>query len=111
MQLYADENLPLPVVEELRRLGHDVLTTQEDGWQSLPDPAILARAHTLGRAVLTHNRRHFERLDRQGAPHSGIVSATRDDDFLALAGRIHATLAGRSPGRWCVRVNRPPRPP
>jgi len=25
-QLYADENFPLPVVEELRRLGHNVLT-------------------------------------------------------------------------------------
>ncbi len=30
-QLYADENSPLPVVEELRRLGHDVLTMYEDG--------------------------------------------------------------------------------
>src|SRR6516164_5330908 len=38
MQLYADENFPLPVVEELRRLGHDVLTAQEDGGQSTPDP-------------------------------------------------------------------------
>jgi hypothetical protein len=31
MLLYADENFPLPGVEELRRLAHDVLTTQEDG--------------------------------------------------------------------------------
>ena len=38
MQLYADENFPLPVVEELRRLGHDVLTVQEDGRQATPDP-------------------------------------------------------------------------
>lgn len=30
-RLYADENFPLPVVEELRRLGHDVLTMYEDG--------------------------------------------------------------------------------
>ena len=28
-RLLADENFPLPVVEELRRLGHDVLTVQE----------------------------------------------------------------------------------
>jgi hypothetical protein len=108
MQLYADENFPLPVVEELRRLGHDVLTAQEDGRAGAPDPDVLARAHALGRAVLTHNRRHFERLHRQGANHSGILSATRDDDFSALAARIDAALAGRSPGRWCVRVNRLP---
>ncbi len=108
MQLYADEDFPLPVVEELRRLGHDVRTVQEDGRQATPDPDVLARAHALGRAVLTHNRRHFERLHRHGADHSGILSATRDEDALALAARIDAALAGRSPGRWCLRVNRPP---
>jgi hypothetical protein len=30
-KLYANENFPLPIVEELRRLGHDVLTIQESG--------------------------------------------------------------------------------
>ena len=29
MGLYADENFPLRVIEELRRLGHDVLTAFE----------------------------------------------------------------------------------
>jgi hypothetical protein len=110
MQLYADENFPLPVVEELRRLKHDVVTAQEDGQQSTPDTGILARAHALGRAVLTHNRRHFERLHRQGVAHSGILSATLDDDASALAARIHARLAGLAPGRWCIRVNRPQKP-
>jgi hypothetical protein len=73
MQLYADENFPLPVVEELRRRGHDVQTAQEDGRRATPDPDLLARAHALARAFLTHNRRHFERLHRQGADHSGIL--------------------------------------
>ena len=30
-RLYSNENFPLPVVLELRRLGHDVVTTQEAG--------------------------------------------------------------------------------
>jgi len=30
-RLYANENFPLPVVEALRRLGHDVLTIQHKG--------------------------------------------------------------------------------
>lgn len=110
MLLYADENFPLPVVEELRRLGHDVLTAQDDGRQAIPDPDILARAYLLGRAVLTHNRRHFERLHRQGEDHAGILSATRDDDSAALAGRIDAELSVPRFGRWCVRVNRPKKP-
>ncbi|HEY7156477.1 MAG TPA: DUF5615 family PIN-like protein [Gemmataceae bacterium] len=110
MRLYADENFSFPVVEILRQLGHDVLTAQEDGRMATPDPDILARAHALGRTVLTYNRRHFERLNRQGAAHSGILSAKQDPNNPALAARIHTALAGLSPGRWCIRVNRPPSP-
>ncbi len=106
MLLYADEKFPLPVIAELRRLGHDVLTAQDEGLRATPDPIILARAHSLGRAIVTHNRRHFETLHRQGADHSGILSATRDDDFVALAARIHAALARQVQGRWCIRVDR-----
>jgi hypothetical protein len=111
MQLYADEDFPFPAVEVLRQLGHDVLTAREDGRIATPDPDILARAQALGRAVITQNRRHFERLHHQGAAHSGILSTTHDpknpDD---LAARIHAALSGLSPGPWCIRVNRPPSP-
>lgn len=110
MQLYADEDFPFPTVEALRQLGHDVLTAQEDGRTATPDPDILARAHTLGRAVLTYNRRHYERLHRQSVPHSGILSAKQDPNHSALATRIQAALAGRTLGRWCIRVNRPPSP-
>ena len=109
MQCYADEDFPLAVVEELRRLGHDVLRVQEDGRKSKPDPAVLARAHALGRVVLTHNRRHFERLHKQGAAHSGILSAKQwPNKHVALASRINTALAGLSPGLWCIRVNRAP---
>jgi Domain of unknown function (DUF5615) len=107
MELYADEDFPLPVVEEQRRLGDDVLRAQEDGRTSTPDADILARAHALGRAVLTHNRGDFERLDRQRAAHSGILSATHDpNNPLRLAARVDAALAGRVSARWCIRVNR-----
>ena len=30
-ELYADEDFSYPVVEQLRRLGHDVVTAQETG--------------------------------------------------------------------------------
>lgn len=72
--LYADENFPFPVVTAvlftsrsvLRRLGHDVLTTQEAGKaeQSVPDEEILAFASAQGRAVLTLNLKHFIHLHR-----------------------------------------------
>src|SRR5438105_15054510 len=98
MLFYTDEDFSFPVALELRLLSHDVVTAQEDGRTSTPDPDILARAHILGRAVLTYNRRHFERLHRQGAAHRGILSATHDSDLPRLAPRIHAILAGLSPG-------------
>ena len=63
-RLYANENFPLPVVEELRRLGHDVLTTYEadKAGQSVPDEAVLAFACADSRVLLTLNRKHFIRL-------------------------------------------------
>jgi hypothetical protein len=58
-RLYANENFPRQVVERLRELGHDVLTTQKAGraGQSVPDPEVLAFATREQRAVLTINRR------------------------------------------------------
>lgn len=57
MSLYADENFPLRVVEELRRLGHDVLTALEDGKanQAITDAELLSRASDLKRGLLTLN--------------------------------------------------------
>lgn len=107
MLLYADEDFALPVVKIMQQLGYDVITVQADGRTSAPDPDVLARAASLGRVVLTYNRRDFERLDRQGAAHCGLVTVKRDKNYPALAARIDAALAGQSPGRWCIRVNRP----
>jgi hypothetical protein len=42
-RLYSNENFPLPVVEKLRVLRHDVLTIQETGKaeQALPEKEVL----------------------------------------------------------------------
>jgi hypothetical protein len=111
-RLYSNENFPLPVVEQLRRLGHDVLTIQETGkaGQSLDDEVVLEYAVADDRAVLTLNRKHFMRLHRQRPQHHGIIVCTVDADVPRQAARIHAAIeaAGDLRGRL-VRVNRPPR--
>jgi len=109
-RFYANENFPLPVVLELRRLGHDVLTVQGTGkaGQRVTDEQVLAYATEENRAVLTINRKHFIRLHRERPRHAGIIVCTFDPDFLGQAGRIHAVVAD-APGiaGQLIRVNRP----
>src|SRR5882762_5220229 len=95
MALYADENFPLRVVQELRRLGHDVLTTFEDGRanQSITDRDLLARATEISRALQTLNRLDFKRLHRQMPEHAGIVICTADPDRVGQAQRVATSLA------------------
>lgn len=93
-RLYSNENFPQPVIDELRRLGHDVLTSREAGKANLrvPDEEVIRFATGDGRAILTLNRRHFHTEHRRSAKHCGIITCTVDADYPALAGRIHARL-------------------
>ena len=93
-RLYSNENFPLPVVEELRRLGHNVLTVLEAGKAELAiaDDEVLIFTMSLERAVLTLNRKHFIRLHKDFPAHFGIIVCTYDPDFIFQAGRIHATI-------------------
>ncbi|HEY0552036.1 MAG TPA: DUF5615 family PIN-like protein [Verrucomicrobiae bacterium] len=109
-RFYSNENFPLPVVEALRALGHDVLTIQETGRadQSLPDKEVLEFAAKENRAVLTLNRLHFIRMHREQPNHEGIVVCTFDPKFVAQAQRIHEAVAGKeSLAGQLIRVNRP----
>jgi hypothetical protein len=109
-KLYGDENFPRPVVDERRRLGHDVVTLQETGKGELgvSDEAILAFAIAEERAVLTINRKHFIRLHRLQPEHAGIIVCTFDPNFVGQARRIHEAIELKAPliGQL-IRVNRP----
>ena len=93
-KLYVNENFPLPIVQTLRYLGHDVLTSLEAGNanQRIPDDAVLAFATIQNRILLTLNRRDFIKLHYLNPNHSGVVVCTEDADFNALANRIHNEL-------------------
>lgn len=109
-RLYSNENFPLPVVEELRRLGHDVLTIQETGGagQALPDEEVLAFASAEDRTLLTFNRKHFIRLHHQRPHHAGIIVCTFDTNFMELAQRVHGEIKKQTQlAGQLIRVNRP----
>ena len=110
-RLYSNENVPLGLVLKLRELGYDVLTTHEalQANRRVPDDEVLSFATEQLRAMLTFNRRDFQKLHLQtrGAQ-AGIVCCKVDHDHAALAARIdtevHAAgdlLAGKE-----IRVGR-----
>jgi Domain of unknown function (DUF5615) len=109
-RLYTNENFPSQGAEELRRLGHDVLTVQEAGksLQAIPDEEVLAFARAERRAVVTLNRKHFLRLHSASPDHCGILICTFDPDFVAQAERIDTALQGQdSLSGQLIRINRP----
>ena len=110
VQLYSNENFPIPVVIELRNLGYDVLTIQETGkdQQSFPDRELLKFATENKRAVLTFNRKHFIALHKESPDHEGIIVCTFDLDFRGLAQRIHEQISTEIPipGKL-IKVNQP----
>ncbi|MEK7996417.1 MAG: DUF5615 family PIN-like protein [Planctomycetota bacterium] len=110
-RFYANENFPLPVVNALRELGHDVATMLQAGktGQALSDEEVLALARAEGRVLLTLNRKHFIRLHSKDQDHAGMVVCTLDLDFAGQAARIHQAVAADEVLRGhLVRVNRPP---
>lgn len=109
-RFYTNENFPRPAAEELRRLGHDVLTVQEAGFsgRSVPDAQVLDFARDQERAVITLNRKHFLRLHQERPDHCGIIVCTFDPDFPGQAQRIHEVLKDeKALAGMLFRVNRP----
>lgn len=108
--LYSNENFPLPVVQELRNLGHDVLTVREAGNADLaiPDDEVLAFATAESRTLLTLNRRDFIHLHNAQPNHAGIIVCTYDADFIGQSHRIHEAIKAESSlTGQLLRVNRP----
>ena len=100
-KLYADEQFLRPVVEALRRFGHNVTTVQEAGQAGAADPDVLTFAIANQLTVLTQNRRDFIKLHQLNPNHDGIIVCSENRDFLGLAQQINeavcheATLQGK----------------
>jgi uncharacterized protein with PIN domain len=97
-RLFADENFPLPVVEALRQLGHDILTLYESGkaGQQVSDDEVLRLANDEKRIFLTLNRKHFIRLHGEKPGHKGIIVCTFDR-ILKDKGTAYTTFSKISP--------------
>jgi hypothetical protein len=81
IDLYLDEDVNLLIADLLRARGFQVTTTQAAGQIGTTDANQLAFATSQGKAILTHNRVHFEALAQMyfeaKKTHSGIIIAVR----------------------------------
>ena len=76
--LYMDHHVPRAITNGLRLRNVDVLTALEDGAATLADPALLDRAHELGRVLFTQDDDLLAEAARRqeiGVSFSGIVYA------------------------------------
>ena len=91
---YTNENFPIKVVEYLREMGHDVLTSHEAGNanQRIPDEEVLVFAEKAGHILLTLNRRDFIELHEKLSSHAGIIVCTQNADLHEQAGQIDAVI-------------------
>ncbi len=69
-----------PLVKLLRDAGHDVVTVNEVGLTSQPDPVVLDYATQNDRLLLTHNCHDFEVLHQERSLHPGILVVYQNDD-------------------------------
>jgi hypothetical protein len=75
------------VISALRERGVDVLTVQEDGRESLPDPAVLDRATELGRVLFSQDDDllgEAARRQRAGVSFSGVIFAHQQEVAIRL---------------------------
>jgi len=110
-RFYSNENIANRLVEELRRVGHDVVTSADAGNANaaIPDTEVLAFAVESSRILLTYHRSHFLRLhDQRAFDHAGMVLCRFDPDFVRQAKQIGSAVSVEADMKNRVlRINRP----
>jgi predicted nuclease of predicted toxin-antitoxin system len=85
VKLVADECIPLPVVEHLRAVGHEVIWIR-DLAAGAPDPAVLERALLLEAPLLTEDLDFGELVFRDQFGSAGVI-------ILRMSGLSNASKA------------------
>jgi predicted nuclease of predicted toxin-antitoxin system len=77
LRLYLDADVDVKLAANLRNAGYDCVSAREIGNAALDDEAQMAVAANKGRALLTHNIKHFvpifERWWHTGKNHAGLI--------------------------------------
>ena len=73
MRILLDENLPSELVEELRRLGHDVADVHYERLSGCPDDEVWAAAQSAARLLITQDIRFGDARMFTPGGHAGFV--------------------------------------
>jgi predicted nuclease of predicted toxin-antitoxin system len=73
MQFKTDENIPTVITLELRSLGHDVSTCQDEGLSGSDDPTISSHAIAENRVLVTLDLDFSDIRTYPPGSHPGIV--------------------------------------
>ena len=83
--LYFDEDVSALLATLLRARGIDTTSDREENMLGRLDPDQLEKAISLGRTIVTHNRRDFEDIHSdfiaQQMRHYGVIVAQRRDIY------------------------------
>jgi predicted nuclease of predicted toxin-antitoxin system len=95
VSFYSNENFPLAMVELMRSVGYDVLTSYEAGNsnQRIPDGQVLEYATQFNRVIITENRQDFIDLHYSNVFHCGIVICKADRDYEGKVQILHDFLS------------------
>ncbi len=95
ISLYADEDIPLPLVKALRLQGINVICTRDVQMLGKTDEEQLQYALTRESALLSHNVKDFvvihRRYIKEGKLHSGIIVSKKDQLGVLLRKLLHLT--------------------
>ena len=105
MKLLADVNVEFPIIESLRRRGHDVVWVY-DVEPTASDEAILALAYEQQRVVLTNDHDFSELVFKLGYPTHGVVlmrlhAVSRREKIVQAINALE-THEGDFGGNFCV---------
>lgn len=73
MLFLADENIPMLLVKELRKAGHDVKDLKEEKLFGTPDKKILETAFSENRIILTLDKDFLHLAEQNPFSHKGII--------------------------------------
>jgi len=79
--LIDEDSLAKVLVKMLTAAEHNVITVNEVGLMSQPDPVVLDYARSDNRILLTHNCRDFEALHQEDPHHPGILVIYENKDY------------------------------